>query len=147
MNNVIAYVAPKNKTMAHIMSLNRISFFVGISIFRFKTYWNQVFSLMEIQTTQNFEQFLQAETLNAERNKPYYQKYDVKQLIAFHKQAMIKQQIYKNMLARISGIEYNQGIQSETSLINTEESQELTMKNQLKKSNKSDAGVAPSSTY
>ena len=34
MNNVIAYVAPKNKTMAHSMSLNnRISCVVGISIF------------------------------------------------------------------------------------------------------------------
>ena len=30
MNNVIAYVAPKNKTMAHSMSLNnRISYVVG----------------------------------------------------------------------------------------------------------------------
>ena len=52
MNNVIAYVAPKNKTMAHSMSLNnRISCVVGISIFGFKTYWKQVFNLMEIQKT------------------------------------------------------------------------------------------------
>ena len=59
MNNVIAYVAPKNKTMAHNMSLNnRISFVVGISIFGFKTYWKQVFDLMDIQTTQTFEQLL-----------------------------------------------------------------------------------------
>ena len=49
MNNVIAYVAPKNKTVAHIMSLNnRISCVVGISIFGFKTYWKHVFVLMEI---------------------------------------------------------------------------------------------------
>ena len=47
MNNVIAYVAPKNKTMTHSMSLNnRISCVVGISIFRFKTYWKRVFVLM-----------------------------------------------------------------------------------------------------
>ena len=47
MNNVIAYVAPKNKTVAHIMSLNnRISCVVGIYIFGFKTYWKQVFDLM-----------------------------------------------------------------------------------------------------
>ena len=40
MNNVIAYVAQKNKTMAHSISLNnRISCVLGISIFRFKTYW------------------------------------------------------------------------------------------------------------
>ena len=74
MNNVIAYVAPKNKTMAHSMSLNNmISCVVGIFIFGFKTYWKQVFGLMEIQTTQTFKQFLQAETLNAEKNKSYYQ--------------------------------------------------------------------------
>ena len=65
MNNVIAYVAPKNKTMVHSMSLNnRISCVVGISIFRFNTYWKQMFALMEIQTTPTFEQLLQAETLN-----------------------------------------------------------------------------------
>ena len=70
MNNVIAYVAPKNKTMAHSMSLNnRISCVVGISIFRFKKYWKQVFALMEIQTTSTFKQLLQSETLNADNNK------------------------------------------------------------------------------
>ena len=51
MKNVIAYVAPKNKTIAHSMRLNNmISFVVVISIFGFKTYWKQVFDLMEIQT-------------------------------------------------------------------------------------------------
>ena len=85
MNNLIAYVAPRNKTMAHSMSLNnRISSVVGISIFGFKTYWKQVFALMEIQTTSTFEQFLQVETLNSEKNKSYYQGYDVNRLIAFH---------------------------------------------------------------
>ena len=94
MNNVIEYVAPKNKTMAHRMSLNnRISCVVGISIFRFKKYWKQVFALMEIQTTSTFEQLLLAETLNAKKKKSYNQRYDVKQLRAFHKQAMIKKQI------------------------------------------------------
>ena len=79
MNNVIAYVAPKNKTMAHSMRLNnRILCVLGISTFIFKTYWKQFFALMEIQTTPTFEQFLQAETLNAEKNKSYYQRYDVK---------------------------------------------------------------------
>ena len=73
MNNVIAYVAPKNKMMAHIMSLNnRISCVVGISIFGFKTYWKQVFNLMQIKTTPSFEQFLQAETLNTRKKKSYY---------------------------------------------------------------------------
>ena len=75
---------------------------------------------MEIQTTSTFEQFLQAETLNAKKNKSYYQRYDVKQLRAFHKQAMIKQQIYDNMLARRSGMDYSPGIQFQTSLSNME---------------------------
>ena len=119
MNNVIAYVVPKNKTMVHSMSLNnRVSCVVGISIFGFKTYRKQVFNLLQIQTSSTFEQFLQAETLNARKNKSYYQEYDVKRLRAFHKQAMIKQQIYNNMLARQSGMDYSQGIQFQTSLVN-----------------------------
>ena len=49
MNNVVAYVAPKNKILEHIMSLNNSIFcVVGISIFGFKKYWKQVFDLMEI---------------------------------------------------------------------------------------------------
>ena len=88
---------------------------------------------MEIQTTSTFEQFLQAETLNAEKNNSYYQRYDVNWLRAFHKKAMIKKDIYDNMLARRSGMEYSQGIQFETSIINMEEVQELTMNNQPKK--------------
>ena len=68
-----------------------------------------------------FEQFLQAETLNAKKNKSYYQRYDVKQLRAFHKQAMTKQQIYDNILARRSGINYSQGIHFQKILINMEE--------------------------
>ena len=137
----------KKKTMAHSMSLNnRISYVVGISIFRFKTYWKRVFALMEIQTTSTFEKFFQEETINTKKNKSYYQRYYVKQLIAFHQQSMTKQQIYNNMLARRSGMEYIQGIQFQTSLINMEEAQELTMNNQPK-NNRSGDGVAPTSTY
>ena len=148
MNNVIAYVDPKNKTMAHSVSLNKIiSCVVVISIFGFKTYWRQVFALMEIQKTSIFIHFLQSEIPNADKNKSYYQRYNVKQLRAFHKQAMTKQQIYDNMLARQSGMDYSQGIQFETSIVNMEEAKELTMNNQPKGSNKSGAGVAPSSTH
>ena len=51
MNNVIAYVAPKNKTMTHIMSLNNtISCVVRISILGFKTYWKQVYNVMHIKS-------------------------------------------------------------------------------------------------
>ena len=70
---MIAYVVPKNKTMAHSMSLNnRISCVLGISIFGFKTYWKEVFDLMEIQTSSTLIHFLQAETHNAKKNKSYY---------------------------------------------------------------------------
>ena len=91
MNNVIAYVAPKNKMMAYTMRLNNgISCVVEISIFGFKKYWKQVFYLMEIQTTPTFKYLLQAKTINAEKNKSYYQLYNIKRLRAFHKQAMMK---------------------------------------------------------
>ena len=127
MNDVIAYVAPKNKTMAHSMSLNNwISCVVGISIFGFKTYWKQVFDLMQIQTSSTFEQLFQAETLNDKKNNSYYQRYDVKRLRFFHKQAMIKQKIYDNMLASRSGMDYSQGIHFQTSLVNMEEAKRLT---------------------
>ena len=77
MNNVIAYVAPKNKTMAHSMSLkNRISCVVGVSFFGFNTYWKQPFNLMETKTTPTLKEFLQAKKLNADKNKSYYQQYD-----------------------------------------------------------------------
>ena len=68
MNNVIAYVAPKNKTMAHNMSLNNmISCVVGISIFGFKIYCKRVFNFMDIKKTPTFKQFFQSEILNAEK--------------------------------------------------------------------------------
>ena len=88
---------------------------------------------MEIQTSSTLEHFLQAETLKAKKNKSYYQRYDVKQLRAFHKQVLIKQQIYDNMIARQNGMDYSQGIQFQTSLVNTEEAKELTTNNQQKR--------------
>ena len=44
-------------------------------------------------------------------------------------------------------MDYSQGIQFETSIIKMEEAQEITMNNRQKKSNRSGAGVAPSSTH
>ena len=49
---------------------------------------------------------------------------------AFHKQSMIKQQIYENMLAQRSGMEYSTGIKFQTSIINMEEAKVLTTSNQ-----------------
>ena len=85
---------------------------------------------MDIKTTPTLTDFLQAETLNAERKKSYYQRYDVKRLRAFRKQAMIKQLLYDNMLARRSGMDYSAGILFQTSIINMEQAEELTMNNQ-----------------
>ena len=45
----------------------------------------------------------------------------------------MKQQIYENMLARRSGMDYSPGIQFQTSLVNMEEAKELTMNNQQKR--------------
>ena len=84
---------------------------------------------MVIQTTQTFKNLLQAETLNADKNKSCYQWYNVKQLRALHTQEMMKQQIYENMLVRRSGVYYIPGIQFQTSLINMEEAKELIMRN------------------
>ena len=68
MNNVIAYVAPKNKTIAHSMSLNnRISCVVRMSIFGFKTYWKQVFNLMEIKKNVNLRTVLAS--INTQRQE------------------------------------------------------------------------------
>ena len=134
MKNVIAYVTPRNKTMEHSMILNNsISCVVGISILGFKIYWKQVFNLMEIKTTPTFKQFLKAETLNAEKNKSYYQLYDVKRLRSFHKEAIMRQHIYENMLARRSGVDYIPEIHSQKIIINMEEAKSLTTRNQLEK--------------
>ena len=65
---------------------------------------------MNIKTASTFKQLLQAESLNVNKKKSYYQQYDVKQLRAFTKQAMTKQQIYDNMLSRRSGMDYSPGI-------------------------------------
>ena len=135
MNNVISYIAPKNKTMAHIMSLNnRISYVLVISIFGFKTCWKRLFNLLYIKTTATFKQFVQAEELNANKNKLYYQRYYLKILRAFHQQELIKQNIYENILARQSGIDYSPGMQFQISLINMDKSKEITMNNQPVKS-------------
>ena len=73
--------------------------------------------MIEIGTIPTLKHLLQYETLNANKNKSYYQQNDVKIMISFHKQAMIKQQIYGNILARRSGVDYIPGIQFQTSLI------------------------------
>ena len=151
MKNAINYVAPKNKTTVHIMSLNdRISCVVEISIFGFKKYQQRVFDFMELNTSPTFKKFLQSKTYHAEKNKSYYQRYDVKIMRAFHNKAMMKQKMYKNMLVKRRGVDYSIGIRFQTSLINMDEAKALTKNNQLKKrirSKEDGAGVAPSSNF
>ena len=75
------------------MSLNnRISYVVGISIFGFKKYCQTFFNLMELNMIPTFKKLLKAKTFNAEK-KPYYQRYNVKRMRAFHNQEMAKQKI------------------------------------------------------
>ena len=89
----------KNKTMTHSMKLNNtIICVVGISVFGFKKYWQRFFNFMELNMSPTFKQILQAETDNADK-KAYYQQYNVKRTRYFHKQAMMKQKIYENILA------------------------------------------------
>ena len=89
---------------------------------------------MEIKTTPTFKEFLQAETLNTEKDKSYYQRNYLKIMRAFHKQAIIKQQMYKNILARQIGMDYSPGIQFQTIIINMDKSKSLTMNTQPWKS-------------
>ena len=70
---------------------------------------------------------------------------NIKTLRALHNQAMIKQQIYENIFARLSGMDYSPGIPFQTSLINMEKAKALTMNNQPGRSTnkKKGAGGAP----
>ena len=70
MNNEIAYLAPRNKTIYHSMSLNnRISCVVGISMLNFDKYWKRVFYLMDLIIDPSFKQFLLSEIVNADKTK------------------------------------------------------------------------------
>ena len=94
--------------MVHSMRLNnRISCVVGISIYGFKRYWQRVFNLMELNMIPTFKHFLQAETVNGEKNKAYYQQYDVKRTRPPNKQEIMKQKICHNILERKNGMGYS----------------------------------------
>ena len=76
---------------------------------------------MEIKTTPTLKHFLQDETIKSEKNKSYYQQYNLKQPRALHKQETMKQFFYENTLARRSGMDYRTWIHFQTSLINMED--------------------------
>ena len=106
--------------MAHIASLNnRISFVVGISIFGFKKYWHTVFNFKDLNMSPTFKQFLKEKTVNSKKKDIHYQQYNVKISRAFHKQLITKQQIYENILARQSGVDYSPVIRFKTSIFKT----------------------------
>ena len=107
---------------------------VGIPIFRFKKYWQRISNLIQIKITPTSKQFLQSDTLNAEKNESYYQQYYVKILRAFHKYTMIKQQIYKKITSRQSGMYYSPGVRLKTILINVYKAKAITTNNQPGKS-------------
>ena len=118
MNNAISYVVPKNKTISYSMRLNsKISCVVIISIFGFKKYWQTVFNFMELDMSPTFKQLLNARTIDSNKNKSYNKWYNVK-MRAFHKKAMTKQQIYENIIAGWTGVDYSQIIHFGESLIN-----------------------------
>ena len=144
-SNVIAYVASKNNTMAHSIRLNNmISCVVGIYIFGFKTHWKRVFNFMETKTTPTFIQFLQAKKINSNKNKSYYQQYDLKIMRDFHKQTMIIF-LNNNILANQSGMDYSPGIHFQKRIVNMDEAKALIMNNKPVKSRdeKKGSGVAP----
>ena len=89
-----------------------------------------MFNLIDIKTTPTFKEFLQAKPLKSKRENSYYQQYDVKILIALHKQAVIEQHIYKNILSRRIVIDYSPGMQFQKSIINMNKEVALTMNNQ-----------------
>ena len=69
MNNLIIYVAPKNKMVEHSMILNSsISRDVGISIFSYNKYWQAVFDLINLNISPTFKTFLQDETIYSKKN-------------------------------------------------------------------------------
>ena len=66
---------------------------------------------------------------------------------SLHKQGMIKQQIYKDILARKTGLDYSPIMCFETILVNMDEAKPLSKKNQPEKHNENNGSdVAPSST-
>ena len=66
-DNETTYVAPKNKTMAHSMSLkNRVSCVVVISIFGLNKYRQKVFNLIDLNMSPTSKHFLKSETVDAD---------------------------------------------------------------------------------
>ena len=69
MNDSIIYVAPKNNMVEHSMSLNSSVYRdVGIYIFGYKKYCQEMFDLMELNIIPTFKKFLQDETIHSKKN-------------------------------------------------------------------------------
>ena len=83
---------------------------------------------MKLNMIPNFKNFFQAETVNAEENKAYYQRYDTKIMRSPHNQATTKQQIYENILAMKIRMDFSPGICFEKILVNMDKVQAFTTK-------------------
>ena len=135
MNNSITYVAPKNKTMAHTMSLNNmISCIVVISIFVFKKCWQIFFNSMELNMSPTFNHFLKSETENTEKkiilSTMWYKNNESLPQADNDETANIQ-----NILLRSSWMDYSSVINFQTSLIKVDEAKALPRKNQVVKTN------------
>ena len=109
-NNSITYVVPKNKTMSHIMSLtSRIYCVMGIYIFWFEKYWHIVFDFINLDMGPTFKKLFQDKKIKLNKNISYYQQYDVKITRSLHKQEISKKNIYKNVLARQTLMDFSPG--------------------------------------
>ena len=97
MNNEITHVAPKHKTVEHSMSPNnRISFVCGNLQFWVQEILETSVQLDGDQNNAHLEIVIESQNnQRQEKYKSYYQQYNVKILRDFHKQEMIKLQIYK----------------------------------------------------
>ena len=90
---------------------------------------------MDLNMIPILKQYLQDKTVNSEKNISYYKRYDVKRMRSFHKQSMMKQKIYKNILMGRSGMDYSPGIRFETIIVNMDKEKSLTEWNQPEKYN------------
>ena len=98
----------KNKTMSQINTLNSwISCVTSILIFVLKHLWRNNFKILEINITTIFVGLWKSQTTKTKQRSEYSAQYHAKRTRSYHEQAMIRQQIYDNILARKSGVDYN----------------------------------------
>ena len=106
-----------------------------------------MFNLMELKIIPTLKQLLQAKIIKTKENKAYYPQYYVKLIRDLHKDAVIRQHIYENILARKTGVDYSPIICFKKSLVDMYKAKALTKSNQQKNKGGSGTGADPPSTY